>query len=75
VAQAPDFQDLAERAAKAIIDDADVEPLVEALRMIWNARGAADIVKLEAALSSIMGASTAGPYTKVLDRALRTLDR
>lgn len=41
----------------------------------WNARGAADLSKIEAELSSMMGSTAAGPYVKNLDRALRTLDR
>lgn len=49
--------------------------IAEQLRLVWNARGAADIVKLDASLTSQMGATMAGPYVKNLDRALRTLDR
>jgi len=45
------------------------------LKEIWNARGAADIAKIEAQLTSMMGAVAAGPYIKNLDRALRKLDR
>ncbi len=45
------------------------------LRRVWNARGAADIAKLEATLMSAMGANASGPYIRNLDRALRTLDR
>ncbi len=49
--------------------------LVEQLREVWNARGAADLVILEADLSTMMGATAAGPYVKNLDRAIRRLDR
>jgi hypothetical protein len=48
--------------------------LVDALRLVWNARGAADIAKLESTLASLMGGSASGPYVKNLDRALRALD-
>jgi hypothetical protein len=47
----------------------------EQLRLVWNARGAADIAKLDTELSILMGATMAGPYVKNLDRALRRLDR
>lgn len=49
--------------------------IAEQLRLVWNARGAADLVKVEAELSTLMGATASGPYTKNLDRALRSLDR
>jgi hypothetical protein len=48
---------------------------VRELLNIWNARGAADIAKIETELSTLMGATAAGPYVKNLDRALRRLDR
>jgi hypothetical protein len=53
------------------IEDA-IEALVDELRKIWNARGAADLATIEAQLSSTTGA---GPYIQNLNRALRTLDR
>jgi hypothetical protein len=49
--------------------------LVDALRLVWNARGAADVAKLESTLASLMGGSASGPYVKNLDRALRALDQ
>ena len=46
--------------------------LVKQLRHVWNARGAADRVTL----SSLIGdATTAWPFVKTLDRAVRKLDR
>jgi hypothetical protein len=45
--------------------------VAEQLCLVWNARGAADMAKLEAAL--YMDGSAR--YTRALDRALRTLDR
>ena len=45
------------------------------LRLIWNARGAADLVALEAALIALMGGTASAPYVKNLDRALKKLDR
>jgi hypothetical protein len=49
--------------------------LAEQLRLVWNARGAADRFKLDAELSSMMGVTASGPYVTNLNRALRTLDR
>jgi hypothetical protein len=48
--------------------------IAEHLRLIWNARGAADLEALEAVLLSLMGATASAPYLKSLDRALRKLD-
>jgi hypothetical protein len=43
--------------------------------LIWNARGAVDIAKIDSELIQMMGPNRSGPYIKNLDRALRTLDR
>lgn len=55
--------------------DVEAAPFVEALRQVWNARGAADLDVIGRELSSQMGATAAGPYVKNLDRALRSVDR
>jgi hypothetical protein len=52
-----------------------IQNLGVTLRLMWNERGAADIVKLENELSQMMGSTAAGPYLKSLERALRKLDR
>ena len=57
-----------------LIND-DILPIADQLRLIWNARGAADLAMLETTLSSLMGSTASGPYLKNLDRALRQLDR
>jgi hypothetical protein len=49
--------------------------IAEHLRLIWNARGAADLAALEAALIVLMGGTASAPYVKNLDRAIRKLDR
>jgi hypothetical protein len=49
--------------------------VLDVMRLVWNARGAADLAKMESELSQQMGATAAGPYLKNLDRALRRLDR
>ena len=52
-------------AAPALVDD-----VVEQLRHIWNARGAADRTKLEDIWS--MHTASVGRSIKILDRALQT---
>jgi hypothetical protein len=47
----------------------------EAFRKMWNTRGAVEIATIETELSTMMGATKAGPYLKNHDRALRALDR
>jgi hypothetical protein len=75
--ETPDFESLARRIAHFFSPAAQGDALdpAQALRLVWNARGAADIAKLDVELSQVMGVSAAGPYVKNLDRALRTLDR
>jgi hypothetical protein len=81
MAEIPDFDTIAVRVL------VDLEPLTEEqtqqamavvaeqLRLAWNARGAADIARLDYELSRQMGPASAGPYVENLDRALRELDR
>lgn len=66
MAETPDFDQIA-NAIPGVIPGLQVSAIKAALMDIWNARGAADIVQLEAELP--------GAYIKVLDRALRKLDR
>jgi hypothetical protein len=74
----PDFEQIARRT---VGDNAGTSPnymaaaVAEQLRQVWNARGEADIAKIDSELSMLMGATMAGPYVKNLDRALRTVDR
>lgn len=78
----PDAPDAFDQVAQRIVhaqpfreDDDLAIAIAEELRLIWNARGAADLAKVDAELSMMMGATMAGPYVKNLDRALRSLDR
>ena len=82
----PDFDQLARRVVDETgvgrldewdADDPDrvVRAIAEQLRLVWNARGAADLAKIETELSTLMGGMMAGPYVKNLDRVLRSLDR
>jgi hypothetical protein len=87
MAETPDFKATAQIAIDEIFADTSrkfdpdrdlpllAAAIVEQLRLVWNARGAADIVKLEAELAAQMGVTASGPYVKNLDRALRSLDR
>ena len=77
--ETPDFKQIAQLLAIDVgygdQERTQVTRITEQLRLVWNARGAADLVKLEAELSGLMGVTAAGPYVKNLDRALKTLDR
>jgi hypothetical protein len=80
--ETPDFDQIARDVLPfclGVKDSNDVPEacglIAEQLRLVWNARGAADITKLEQELSTLMGSMMAGPYVKNLARALRTLDR
>jgi hypothetical protein len=77
--ESPDFEHIARLVAMAIPSIVTRElveqDIAEQLRQVWNARGAADLEKVESELSTMMGSTAAGLYVKHLDRALRTLDR
>lgn len=77
MAETPNFDSIAEDLLK-LATGASGKPnythatIVESLRLVWNARGAADIAKLEAEIPRVWtAAAPAGPLT----RALRGLDR
>jgi hypothetical protein len=61
--------------ARRILELNDIGPIRDQLRLIWNARGAADIATVESQLLDIMGPADAGRRFKRLDRAIRALDR
>lgn len=65
--ESPDFERIAAPLAE-YADDTRREQIAEQLRLVWNARGAADIAKVE-----IEARDTIWPG--VLARALRSLDR
>jgi hypothetical protein len=74
----PDFEQIARAALTDTTGayDADrVGPVADALRQVWNDRGATDMARVESELSALMGATAAGPYCRSLDRALCRLDR
>lgn len=68
--ETPDFRQMARDLTWT--EDYGASPIgaiEEQLRLVWNARGAADIAKLEAAFDGVQ------PSMKTLDHALRSLDR
>ena len=81
---APDFEGIAQGVVDGTVGTSEIRAMVspglgpaiiDALRFVWNARGAADLAKVEHELAQQMGATASGPYAKSLDRALRALDR
>ena len=78
--ETPDFDRIAARLLRLVTDPMDplwqtaLAEVQQELVNAWNARGAADMVKLETAMSALLGAEKASPYVQTLDRALRTLD-
>jgi hypothetical protein len=87
--ETPDFDAIARAIVTTILEKAGqdlIQPdtrsqgraeadVAEQFRLVWNARGAADIVKIEAELTSRTGDTASESYVKHLDRALRSLDR
>jgi hypothetical protein len=63
--ETPDFQKIADQ----LVPPECVAFVVDAFRLIWNARGAADIAQIEAAFAH------PHPAVKTLDQAIRRLDR
>jgi hypothetical protein len=71
--ETPDFEQMAHAIASSVLPVQGAtfilhrEHIAEQLRFIWNARGAADIATIDAALP--------GASVKTLDALLRLLDR
>ena len=76
----PDFDQIAARLLRLVTDSMDplwttaLAEIERGLVDIWNARGAADMVKVDTAMSSLLGAGKAVPYIQTIERALRELD-
>lgn len=84
MADSPDFDrvayeilsaSIAARVEGSLINTGDIARIAAQLRQIWNARGAADIARLEAELTSMKDTTAGHRMVKTLDRALRTLDQ
>lgn len=69
--ETPDFDQIAARTGVATIS---CPAVAEQLRLVWNARGAADLATIEATITYALSASAPG-LVSYLDRALRSLDR
>jgi hypothetical protein len=61
--------------ARRIVGLNDIGSIRDQLRLIWNARGAADIATVELQLFEIMRPVDVGRHFKRFDRAIRDLDR
>lgn len=70
----PDFETRWKEHMGYSLGPSDEDRAIALLMEIWNARGAADAVIVDGALSSQMGGITAGPYVKNLQRAISSLD-
>lgn len=81
----PDFEKIARQILEPWIDEVrwhgtqanptfqkDIEEVAEQLRLVWNARGAADLAAIEALQPT--ADRDPSPSMKTLDRALRSLD-
>ena len=64
-----------EATARRIVELTDPAVIREQLRLVWNARGAADIATIDAMMPRLLDAAQSGPVSRNLDRALRALDR
>lgn len=61
--------------ARRIVRLHDIESIRDQLRLIWNARGVADIATVESQLFKIMKPADVGRHLTLIDRAIRALDR
>jgi len=83
--ETPDFDQIAKSLLLQVAKDLVQTSLahnhvVEQLRLVWNARGAADIVKMESTLLALLDHAVAAaepstPLVTQIDHALRSLDR
>lgn len=70
----PDFEQIAAPLAE-YADDTRRKQIAEQLRLVWNARGAADLWELEFELDRMVGVQASAEQLKVLAPTLRSLDR
>lgn len=61
--------------ARQIVALNDIGDIRDQLRLIWNARGVADIATVESELFEMMSPAEVGRHLKRFDRAIRALDR
>jgi hypothetical protein len=79
--ESPDFEQIAlQILARESIENATSRlpmgaAIAEQLRLVWNARGAADASAVEARLATLTGWVTSEPYRQHLQEAIAALDR
>jgi hypothetical protein len=73
--EAPDFDQIAHRIFRQAEVDDSLDHIVEQLRLVWNARGAADMKAVDEKLSLLAGWVTSEPYRLDLKAAIRQLDQ
>jgi hypothetical protein len=64
-----------DKIARRIFELTDLGLIREQLILVWNARGDADMAKIESEWSHVIGATVSGPHMQNINRALRRLDR
>jgi len=75
--ETPDFDRIAREVVSLLqTQESDQFPdmVAEQLRLVWNARGAADMATIDATITYTLSMADAG-LMKQLDRAIRILDR
>lgn len=75
----PAFERITREISEKLADTMDPDNarafVEEAIRLVWNARGAADIAAINERLATLTGWVTSEPYRQHLAEALRSLDR
>lgn len=78
MSETPDFDAIALKLTDAL-DPTDVPQgraaIAEALRLVWNARGAADVVAIRGRMSTLTGWLASEPYLQHVAEAVAEIDR
>ena len=64
-----------DQVARRIMELDNVGLIRNELRLIWNARGVADIATVESQLFKIMEPADVGRHLTLIDHAIRAMDR
>lgn len=72
--ESPDFRKMALDLTWTVDNIAAITAIEEQLRLVWNARGAADLAKIDATVTYTTSGRVEGSR-KQLDHAIRSLDR
>jgi hypothetical protein len=79
--ETPDFEEIAQlihfgaTGETLVLMDEDIAPIVEQLRLVWNARGAADLTALEPIIGKLGDTMDPDNARVFVGDALRTVDR